>query len=109
MFSAFASILILISLPVAILVGLAYPVLFFNQEKVDYKESLSLAFAGLSKNILPFIVGGFLILVLFFFCAIALVLPIFFIAAPVFITYPYLWYRVVYEDLVLEVDNQDII
>lgn len=99
----------LLTFPVTIILGMAYPIQFFNFQTVDIKKAISLAAEGLWKNIIPFIVGFFLIAVLSVICTVLLLLPLFLIVGPIFITYNYLWYRVVYEDLVLEVKDEGVI
>lgn len=95
--------------PLSILLNLAVPIFFFNYKSMTVQKSITLAVEGLGKNIVPFIVGGILLMAITVFSAIALVLPLLLVGIPILMTYQYLWYRVVYEDLVLEVKDEGVI
>ncbi len=94
--------------PINLLVSVAIPILYFN-ESLNYQKSLSLALDGIIKNIGPFLVGVVLLATLLMVCTILLVLPLFFIGVPVLFVFQYLWYRVVYEGLTVEVPDKAII
>ncbi len=85
--------------PVSIVLTMSLPILFFNYQKIDFKDEIRLAVQGLLKNVGAFFIGLFLVVAMFVLSTVFLVLPVFLIAIPVFMGYQYLWYRCVYEGL----------
>ncbi|MEM7647131.1 MAG: hypothetical protein AAF203_09495 [Pseudomonadota bacterium] len=103
-----SSSLSMLSLPFSLLIGLAIPILLFNSDQ-DAAGSVQWALKGLLKNIFPFIVGALLLGVLALVSVLFFVVPFFFITLPIIMGYNYLWYRVVHEDLVIEVRKEDLL
>ena len=107
--SGVSSMLSFLTFPVSILISLAYPIFFFNFQSMNVSRSLALAVEGLTKNFAAFVVSGVLLVGIAFISILALALPFVFVAFPVIIAFNYLWYRVIYEDLVIEVKDEGII
>ena len=97
------------SFPITVLVGAAYPILFFNHKKMDFIGAIVTALEGIGKNIIPFIIGLILITVFSLIAVVCLILPFVLIALPTIFGYNYLWYRCVYEGLGIEVEDEGII
>lgn len=95
-------ILSLITIPLSIVISIAIPILFFNYKDMDYMEALTLATRGSLKNFFPLFVLVTIICFLGFLSLLAMVVGIIFVALPVYMTTPYLWYRAVYEGLEFE-------
>ena len=91
-----------------ILLNFCYPILFFKPE-IGLGKALVKSLQGTLKNILPFVIGLILMGFLLIVCAICLLLPVILVSAPVSISFYYLWYRVIFEDLKLESDEISII
>lgn len=85
-----------------------YPILFLKPE-MGLVRAFIQGLQGILKNILPFIIGFILMVFLFVACAICLLLPVILVAMPVSVSFYYLWYRVIFEDLKLESDETPII
>ncbi len=94
--------------PITCVVGVAYPILYFNRD-VPYQKSLALALDGIIKNIGPFLVGLCILVALLVVSTILLVIPLFLVGLPVLFVYQYIWYRVIYENLTVEVPDKAII
>ena len=94
--------------PLLFVFNFCYPLLFFKPE-TGLGGAFIKSLQGILKNILPLIIGLILVGLLLIICAICLVLPIILIAAPVYISFYYLWYRVIFEDLKLESDETPVI
>ncbi len=95
--------------PITVLVGAAYPILFFNYKKMDFVGAITTAIEGIGKNIIPFIIGFILLTVFGAIAMICLVLPFVFVALPTIFGYNYLWYRCVYGGLGIEIKDEGII
>lgn len=95
--------------PITVLVGAAYPILFFNYKKMDFIGAFTTALEGIGKNIIPFIIGFVLLGVFSIIAIVCLVLPFVFVALPTIFGYNYLWYRAVYEGLKITVKDEGII
>ncbi len=98
----------LFTLPISLVVNVAFPILFFNQN-LPYQKTISLALDGIIKNIGPFAFGVLILMGLLIVSTILFVLPLFLVGLPIFFIFQYIWYRVIYEDLRVEVPDQAII
>jgi hypothetical protein len=91
----------LLTLPLSLVLLVAYPILYF-QPDVKLEQCLSLAIEGISKNLAAFVVAALILFALLTLSALLFVIPLIAIGLPVLFMFQYLWYRVVYEQLVIE-------
>ncbi len=89
----------LIFFPLSIVASYAVPILYFNHKNMNLQKSLRLSFEGIIKNMIPFTILGFLVIVIGLVGVLSLMIGLILVALPIYMTITYLWYRAVFEGL----------
>ena len=84
-----------------------WPIYYFNTQ-LNLRESFEWALEGTLKNIFPLFLGGVIYFILSILTALLFFLPFIFITAPLSLVYQYVWYRCVFEDLILEKSERSV-
>lgn len=98
----------ILTIPITFFFSMALPILLFNSE-LKTVDTLELSAIGIYKNLIPAIAGFFILSVLIFVTIIVFVLPFIFITVPILLLQTYLWYRAIYTEIDMKVENKKII